>query len=87
MTPQEAKANQDRIVAEGWDLGFWYGTNCNKCCGVYPKLVKIYENGQDLSAYQCEVCGRKTAGYSMPWLARDAWNEGRVIEPDQPTLF
>ena len=76
MTAEEAKANQDRIVEEGWDLGFWYGTNCNKCCGVYPKLVNVYTGGQDLCCYECEVCGRKTAEYTMPWLARDAWNNG-----------
>ena len=28
MTAEEAKRNQDKIVAEGWSLDFWYGTNC-----------------------------------------------------------
>ena len=86
MTAEEAKANQDRIVAEGWDLGFWYGTNCKKCCGVYPKKVSIYQNGRDLCAYECEVCGRKTAPCDMPWQARDAWNRGDTT-PGQAPLF
>ena len=79
MTAEEAKKYQDQIVAEGWDLGFWYGTKCAKCCGVYPKFVNVYTDGQDLCRYECEVCGKKTAVYSMPWLARDAWNNGKFV--------
>ena len=87
MTAEEAKKHQDQLVAEGWDLGFWYGTKCEKCCGVYPKFENVYVSGEDLCRYECEVCGKKTAAYSMPWLARDAWNNGNVILPDQPKLF
>ena len=86
MTAEEAKKHQDQLVAEGWDLGFWYGTNCTKCCGVYPKLDTHIAPNDDCR-YRCEVCGKKTANYSMPWLARDAWNNGNVILPDQPKLF
>lgn len=78
MTAEEAKRNQDQIVAEGWTLSFWYGTDCKKCCGVYPKLIdQIPPN--DFCRYECEVCGKTTEAYIMPWLARDAWNEGRFI--------
>jgi hypothetical protein len=73
MTKEDAKANQDRL-AKDFDLGFWYGTNCEKCCGVYPKM----EVEGDLSCadvfYVCEVCGRRTKGYVMPWQAQEAWN-------------
>lgn len=86
MTAEEAKKHQNQLVAEGWDLGFWYGTNCTKCCGVFPKLDTHIAPNDDCR-YRCEVCGKKTAAYSMPWLARDAWNEGNVILPDQPKLF
>ena len=75
MTAEEAKKHQDQIAADGWDLGFWYGTSCEKCCGVYPKLITgIMPN--DLCRYECEVCGKKTEAYSMPWLAEEAWNKG-----------
>lgn len=78
MTGDEAKRHQDRIAAEGWALGFWYGTGCTKCCGVYPKLISgIAPN--DLCRYECEVCGKTTEAYEMPWLAEEAWNEGRFI--------
>jgi hypothetical protein len=85
MTPEEAKKHQDRLTAEGWSPGFWYGTGCAKCCGVYPKLdTQIPPN--DYCRYRCEVCGKRTAPYSMPWLARNAWNEGR-FEITQARLF
>ena len=38
MTREEAKAKQDEIEASGFNLGYWYGTGCKKCCGVYPKF-------------------------------------------------
>lgn len=73
MTKEKAKANQDRL-SKDYDLGFWYGTRCEKCCDVYPKLD--FE-GNDACAdvfYFCEVCGKRTKGYSMPWIAEEAWN-------------
>ena len=78
MTAEEAKRLQDQLVAEGWTLDFWYGTWCEKCCGVYPKLI-VGIPPYDNCRYECEVCGKTTEVYSMPWLARDAWNEGRFI--------
>ena len=36
MNKAEAKANQDRI-ALNYKLEWWYGTHCEKCCGIYPK--------------------------------------------------
>lgn len=74
MTAAEAKANQERIVAKGYDLGWWYGTRCRKCCGVYPAFRR--GDGQDPCDcwYECEVCGRKTGKHTMPWLAEEEWN-------------
>ena len=74
MTREEAEANQTRL-AEHFDLSFWYGTNCKKCCGVYPKLI-VGIGPQDLCRYECEVCGTTTAAFKMPWLAEEAWNRG-----------
>ena len=84
MTAEEAKQNQDRI-AEHYDLSHWYGTNCRKCCGVYPKFI-AHISAKDLCHYECEVCGRRTADYEMPWQAQHAWNNGEIII-SQAALF
>lgn len=84
MTREEAKANQDRL-AEHFSLSFWYGTNCKKCCGVYPKLI-IGIGPNDLCRFECEVCGTTTAEYEMPWLAKEAWNRGE-FKLQQMKLF
>lgn len=78
MKASEAKANQKRI-AKDFDLGWWYGTRCNKCCGVYPKLMHEGNSACANTYYQCEVCGTRTKGYVMPWLAEEAWNKGKTI--------
>ena len=78
MTKEEAKQNQDRI-AEHFDLGFWYGTNCEKCCGVFPKLITGIGGYADQCRYECEVCGKKTEAYDMPWIAGEAWNKGQFV--------
>ena len=85
MTAEEAKRHQDQLVAEGWTLSFWYGTKCTKCCGVYPKIV-THIAPNDLCRYECEVCGKTTDPCSMPWLAEQAWNEGRFVSA-QGRLF
>lgn len=83
MTAEEAKKNQDRI-AEHYNLGWWYGTRCRKCCGVYPKLIMT--NDLLKCFYQCEVCGTRTAPETMPWIAEEAWNNGK-IEYSQMDIF
>ena len=73
MSAEEAKARQDDI-AQRFDLSWYYGTKCEKCCGVYPKSC---HSGSSMSAdhyYQCEVCGKRTEPHSMPWISREAWN-------------
>ena len=79
MTAEEAKRNQDQLIADGWDLSFWYGTWCEKCCGVYPKFISHIGGFDDLCRYECEVCGKTTKAFDMPWQARDAWNSGLFI--------
>lgn len=85
MTAEEAKAHQDDLERKGFNLAWWYGTGCKKCCGVYPE----FKTGgiQNLGCwYECEVCGRKTAPQSMPWIAEKEWNAGNTNEP-QLSLF
>ena len=87
MTAREAKENQDRI-ARDFNLGWWYATECDKCCGVYPKIMK--KDGYDpCDCYlECEVCHRRTDNYIMPWQAKEAWNAGKFrTEVIQLTLF
>ena len=85
MTAEEARANQERI-AKHYKLSWWYGTDCNKCCGVYPKLIIGVGGVTDLCRYECEVCGSTTAAFAMPWQARDAWNHGDFVLK-QLTMF
>lgn len=86
MTAEEAKKHQEQLVSEGWTLDFWYGTKCEKCCDVFPKLI-THIPPNDNCRYECEVCGKKTKAYSMPWLAEEAWNRGEFDEGDQLRLF
>jgi hypothetical protein len=69
-TAEEEKAHQERL---GKSVGFWYGTKCEKCCGVYPKFFTTlgFEN---LGYYVCMVCGKESKHCDMNWQARDAWN-------------
>ena len=78
MTAEEAKQRQNSL-AEHFDLSYWYGIHCDKCCGVYPKLVSHIGGYDDLCRYECEVCGKKTGNYSMPWIAQTAWNDGKFM--------
>ena len=87
MTAQEAKKNQDDIVKQGYKLSHWYGTWCEKCCGVYPKF-ETSGALQEKCYYICEVCGKRTENFDMPWLARDAWNNHEYKETcTQMSLF
>lgn len=72
MTREEAKARQEEIEKH-YKLGFWYGVNCEKCCGVFPKIVTGIGT-KDQCRYECEVCGTTTEPKDMPWQAAEAWN-------------
>lgn len=85
MTAEEAKRNQDEI-SKHYNLGHWYGTNCEKCCGVYPKLIVMGWQGRPDCWYECEVCGKRTEPKIMPYLSREDWNAGRFVE-NQICLF
>lgn len=81
MTREEAKRKQEEL-GKHYNLGFWYGIRCEKCCGVFPKLV-TRGSATSTCAYMCEVCGRSTAWKDMPWEAEKEWNE----QDRQMTIF
>ena len=79
MTAEAAKANQDRLKSLGYDLAWWYGTRCKKCCGVFPKFMT--SDGMNHTCwFQCEVCGRRTEPQKMPWIAEKVWNKGEFLD-------
>lgn len=89
MTKEEAKANQERIIASGFDISWWYASQCRKCCDVYPKIIA--EDNLAMKVYlECEVCGRRTHAHKMPWLAKKEWDEhfdDLEIPVEQISLF
>ena len=84
MTADEAKKKQNEI-AQHYKLSYWYGTGCDKCCGVYPKFMTGGIQGMDCW-FECEVCGKRTEAQSMPWIAEREWNAGRFLD-QQLRLF
>lgn len=72
-TAEDEKRKQDNL-AKHFNLGFWYGTDCKKCCGVFPKFETSYGFELDNCWYECQVCHRKSKRASMPWIAREDWN-------------
>ena len=79
MTIEEAKAKQEKI-AKHYSLSWWYGTECEKCCEVYPKAEFEGNHACADIYYICEVCGKRTKGYEMIWLAKEAWNNGEYMQ-------
>lgn len=78
MAKEEAKTEQEQL-AKYYILGWWYATNCRKCCEVYPKLEKEGPPAFEMVFYRCPVCGRRTNSYKMPWLAADAWSNEDIM--------
>ena len=79
MTIEEAKAKQNEI-AQHYNLSYWYGTNCEKCCEVYPKFRTFGDlGGHSKCYYECEVCGKRTELFDMPWQSEKAWNNHEYI--------
>ena len=84
---EDVKAHQDKL---GKNAGWYYGTDCKKCCGVWPKFF----TDTDFSAYGyyvCLVCGKESLHEPMPWQSRDDWNADRYKwkpeEYKQMTIF
>ena len=72
---EEEKAYQDKL---GKSVSFWYGTWCEKCCGVYPRFY----TEQDFEAkgyYVCLVCGKESRHCHMNHQAKDAWNNREYL--------
>lgn len=84
MTREQAIKHQSEL-AERFNLGFWYGVTCEKCCGVFPKIITGIMP-KDRCRYECEVCGTTTEPKDMPWQAAEAWNRHEYVMK-QLTLF
>lgn len=79
MTKQEAIKEQERL-AQAYNLGWWFGTDCEKCCDVFPRFCKLDINDKYHDCYyKCDVCGKQTDYYGMPSQAADAWNNHRYL--------
>lgn len=79
-TAEEEKAYQEKL---GKLLSYYYGTNCKKCCGVYPAFF-IEGTFRDYGYYVCLVCGRESEHKVMSWMARDSWNNGEYSWTPEP---
>ena len=67
------KARQDAL---GKNVGWYFGTNCRKCHGVYPAFFT--ESGfEALGYYVCLVCGKESIHEPMPHIAARDWNADR----------
>lgn len=90
MSKQEAAEKQKKL---GNLLEYYYGTKCDKCCGVYPMIVN--EGGfRDFCYFVCPVCGKESKHNPMTWQSREAWNKGayewtpdKLEENYQYTIF
>lgn len=72
LPASEVKDRQDKL---GKNAGWYYGTQCEKCCGVWPAFMS--ETGFEARCYfVCLVCGKESEHRSMPWMATEAWNAG-----------
>ena len=75
MTKQEVIERQRHLAITGF-LKFAYCMDAEKCCNVYPKLCHKNTNDKYHDTYiQCEVCGKQTELFGMPWVAKEAWNK------------
>ena len=85
---EEEKAHQEKL---GKMCSYYYGTDCEKCCGVYPAFYT--DNTFDCSCYYvCLVCGKESTHHEMPWQSSKAWNNHEYVfnpekEEYQFTIF
>ena len=80
MTREEAETEQRKLEIRGMNPGWWYGTSCEKCCGLYPRFRCDGSNNTKNCWYECDVCGKRTDRHEMPWAAREAWNRHEYME-------
>ena len=86
MTKEDAKREQEEL-GKYFNLAWWFGTGCEKCCEVYPKLIHSGDLAGGMCAYECPVCGKRTDWSAMPWIAEAAWNANKVSETSQLSIF
>ena len=72
-TSEQEKAKQEEI-AKWYNLSWWYYTGGKKCCGVYPEFKTEGNTANEDIYLECPVCGRRTKGQVMPWIAEEEWD-------------
>ena len=80
------KQEQEEL-AQHFNLAWWYGVNCIKCCDVYPVFLTEDNNTGHCCWYQCEVCGRKSLKAVMPHIAVQSWNDNIRLSEGQISLY
>ena len=81
-TKTEEAAYQKEL---GNSLGWYYGANLYKCCGVYPKIM-TEQTFEGNCYYMCLVCGKESKHCQMPWLSERSWQD--MNKPlEQMTVF
>ena len=78
--------DQRELAEAGFDIAWWFGVKCDKCCDLFPRLI-VEDTSRALCWYECDECGRRTGRFEMPWQAQDAWNRGEFEFEGQPRLF
>jgi len=80
MTQREAMLEQRRLELSGFDLGWYFGTDCEKCCGVYPRFcTKDVNDRYHDSYYKCDVCGKQTDLWATPSQCAEKWNNHEYL--------
>ena len=81
MTKEEAEKEQEKLREHFGDgIGWWFGTRCERCCGVLPRLHVSNTTDMNDCWYECDVCGKRTERKTMPWVAEEAWNNHEYRE-------
>ena len=71
----EEAAHQLRLIATG-SFDFYYRSDMEPCCGVYPSLQQEARNG-GYGYYVCLVCGKESR--HLPYKPEEAWQKGDFI--------
>ena len=61
---------------------------CQYCGGegVFKKDWSVWFDTKDCYV-ECTKCGRRTELTTMPWLAWELFNTGKVLDSEQMTIF
>lgn len=58
-----------------------YSFRCNKCCGMYPKIIILDSDPfDDLFYFHCNKCGLSSIKCLEPSIAVESWNNMKLSE-------